>query len=257
MDIIPAIDIMDGRCVRLRKGEFESRIEYENTPAETAAMFRSWGVQRIHVVDLDGARSGKVCNLSSLEEIAGAADLVIDFSGGIQTEAEARDAFDRGASMICCSTIAVQNPGLFSRLMERFGPGKVILSADSSFRRIRIDGWQRGGGMDIFDFLEHYRVMGVKTVIATAIERDGMLRGPDLSFYRALRAIFPELSIIASGGVTSSADLLELEAAGCQGAIVGKAVYEGKITAEDIGGWNLSVRRSADETGGPVCRPKE
>jgi len=230
IEIVPAIDLMDGRCVRLSQGDFGRKKEYSAAPEEMAALFASAGVRRIHVVDLDGARAGKPCNLPVLERIASSVDLQIEWGGGIKTDEDVHAAFEAGASDVVCGTVAARNPELFNRWLSVFG--RMTLGADVRGSSVATDGWLKDSGTELPDLIR--RFPSLKELIVTQIDRDGMLQGPDTALYRSLKAEFPGLVLTASGGVGSMADIAALEAAGADRAIVGKAIYENRISLEDI-----------------------
>lgn len=233
IEIVPAIDIMDGRCVRLSQGDFTRKKEYPEVPESMAAAFASAGVRRIHVVDLDGARAGRPCNLSVLERIASAASVEIEWGGGIKTEDDVRAALSAGASNVVCGTVAVREPKTFIRWLELF-PG-MVLGADVRGASLATDGWMKDSGKDIFEFVRLFPAL--KELIVTQISRDGMLAGPDVDLYSRLKAEFPALVLTASGGVGSMADITALQQSGVDRVIVGKAIYENRITMEEIASW--------------------
>jgi phosphoribosylformimino-5-aminoimidazole carboxamide ribotide isomerase len=237
IEIIPAIDIIDGKCVRLSQGNFQQKKIYRESPLEVAQEFARAGVKRLHLVDLDGAKLGRVTNLRSLESIAEGTDLTIDFGGGIKTDRDLRAVFDAGASIASIGSVAVKDPAKFFGWLEKYGPDKILLGADVRERKIAIDGWQTGTEIDLISFLEEYFGRGVRQVFCTDISRDGVLQGPATELYRLILAHLPELKLIASGGVSRIGDIGELERAGCSGVIIGKAIYEGKITPEDLKPW--------------------
>ena len=233
IEIVPAIDIMDGRCVRLSQGDFARKEEYPEVPESMASAFASAGVRRIHVVDLDGARAGRPCNLPVLERIASAASVEIEWGGGIKTEDDVRAALSAGASNVVCGTVAVREPEIFLRWLELF-PG-MVLGADVRGTSLAMDGWMKDSGKDIFEFVRLFPAL--KELIVTQISRDGMLAGPDVDLYSRLKAEFPALVLTASGGVGSIADIIALQQSGADRAIVGKAIYENRITMEEIASW--------------------
>ena len=245
MEIIPAIDIIDGKCVRLTQGDYAKKTTYEEDPVKSARKFQELGCKRLHLVDLDGAKKGKIVNLPVLEAISRETDLIIDFGGGISSETELLKAFDSGASMVTGGSISVKNPDEFHRWLEKFGPEKIILGADTYDGQIRINGWQEGTSLQIEDFLATHIRHGVTQVICTDISRDGKLKGPGLELYQTLLTQFPQLNLIASGGVSSIKDLENLKAIGIKQAIVGKAFYEGRISEKDLLAWNSENRKKS------------
>jgi phosphoribosylformimino-5-aminoimidazole carboxamide ribotide isomerase len=234
MDIIPAIDIIDGKCVRLSKGDYTRQTRYHDNPVEMAIQFEAAGIKRLHLVDLDGARLKKVINLEVLQKITHQTELEVDFGGGVQSNEDLLKVFDAGAKQVTGGSVAVKKSALFIEWLEEFGPEKIILGADVSHGNVAINGWQERSEWELVEFLEHYATKGVKQVICTDVSKDGMLKGPAIGLYRQLVTTFPGLSIIASGGVSSYQDLKNLEGAGVTGTIVGKAFYEGKITLKEL-----------------------
>jgi phosphoribosylformimino-5-aminoimidazole carboxamide ribotide isomerase len=231
IEIIPAIDLIDGRCVRLAEGDFDRKTEYADDPAAVARAFEAQGVRRLHVVDLDGARSGRVVNLAVLGAIAGSTGLTIDFGGGIKTDDDLRAVFDGGAAMASIGSIAVREPGKLRRWIEEFGPERFVLGADVRGRHLAIDGWRTDTDEEIIGFLRSWAADGIRRAFVTDIARDGMMSGPAVSLYAEIISAVPEIELIASGGVSSDADLSALESAGVGSAIVGKAIYEGRISS--------------------------
>lgn len=233
MRFIPAIDIMDGKCVRLSRGDYSTRKIYNEDPVETARIFEDNGLKFLHLVDLDGAAAGKIVNYNVLERISAGTGLQIDFGGGIRSGEDVRVAFESGAVRITGGSIAVKQPEEFSRWLKEFGNDRIILGADSKNREIAISGWTEVSGRDVVDYIACYEKKGVKYVICTDIDKDGMLSGPSLPLYREVLSK-TGVRLIASGGVSSPEDLLRLKEIGCEGAIIGKALYEGKITLKDL-----------------------
>ena len=228
MRIIPAIDIIDGKCVRLTKGDYATKKVYNENPLEVAKTFESIGVKYLHLVDLDGAKSKRIVNHHILNEIASKTSLKIDFGGGLKSNEDLRIAFDSGASQITGGTIAVENPKVFSEWLETYGPEKIILGADASKREIATHGWMKTSGQDVVEFISNYEKKGVAYVVCTDIERDGMLIGASNELYSEILSK-TNVKLIASGGVSSIKDLFALKEIGCEGAIVGKAIYENRI----------------------------
>jgi phosphoribosylformimino-5-aminoimidazole carboxamide ribotide isomerase len=232
--IIPAIDIIYGKCVRLTRGDFASKKVYNENPLEVAKRFEAAGLTRLHLVDLDGAREKKIVNWRVLEKIARETALQVDFGGGIHTEEDAQRVFDCGAHQITAGSIAVKNRAMVFSWLQTFGAGKIILGADVKEGKIAIHGWQEHTEVDVFTFLEEYRNAGIRHVISTDISRDGALGGPASELYRAIKAQFPEMYLIASGGVRSIDDVEKLDQMSIDGVIIGKALYEGKIQLEEL-----------------------
>lgn len=234
IELIPAIDIIDGKCVRLSQGDYDSKKVYNENPVEVAKEFEAHGIRRLHVVDLDGAASQHVVNYRTLERIAGRTSLVIDFGGGVKTDEDLRIAFESGAQMVTGGSIAVKNPGLFGRWIETYGGGKIILGADVKERRIAVNGWKDESACELFPFLEEYIHKGIEKAICTDISCDGMLEGPSVSLYKEILEKHPALYLIASGGVSSIGDIEVLQEAGVPAVIFGKALYEGRIRLKDL-----------------------
>lgn len=234
MDIIPAIDIIDGKCVRLSKGDFKRKTVYRASPMEMARELQDAGIKRLHLVDLDGAKAKKVINLKVLRDISRKTNLEVDFGGGVQSREDLLKVFEAGAKQVTGGSIAVNNPDLFEGWLNEFGSEKIILGADVANGKIAISGWQEQSNWTIEDFLDYYLRKGVRQVICTDVSKDGLLQGPAVGLYRKLAKAYPELSIIASGGVGVLQDLKDLKSTGVAGAIVGKAIYEGKITLKEL-----------------------
>ena len=246
MRIIPAIDIIDGKCVRLTRGDYGTKKVYHDDPLEMARVFQDHGVRFLHLVDLDGARSSHIVNHQVLERLASQTDLQIDFGGGLKSDGDVRIAFESGASQITGGSIALKEPARFLSWLERYGADRIILGADASEGKIAVSGWQEGSDRDLIPFVEEYRQKGVQYVICTDISRDGMLQGPSLELYRTLLRDTrsghdgPGIALIASGGIRDLDDLRALEQAGCEGAIVGKALYEGTLGLKELEQYILS-----------------
>lgn len=234
MRIIPAIDIIDGKCVRLTQGDYTQKKIYNEHPLEVARMFEAEGIQYLHLVDLDGARTHQVVNYAVLEEICQHTNLKVDFSGGIKTDSDLKRVFNCGTNQVSIGSLAVKNPELFLSWLSEFGSEKIILGADVKNNHIAVQGWQEESAVTLTGFLKNYQQAGVKYVICTDITKDGMLQGPAVELYESLIQHFPELRFIASGGVSGEKDLQELYAAGCEGVIIGKALYEGKINLKNL-----------------------
>jgi len=235
--IIPAIDIIDGKCVRLKKGDFNTKKEYNQNPLDVAKRFQDNGIQRLHLVDLDGARARKIINWKVLEQIASKTDLVIDFGGGVQTDEDLKIAFDSGAKMITAGSIAVKNPVIVQRWLKNFGGDKIILGADVKNRKIAIHGWADESEHDLMEFLEDYINQGVTQTICTDVSKDGMLQGPAFELYREMKTRFPDLYVIASGGISNIDDVFRLNDDRIDAVIIGRALYEGRIQLADLKGF--------------------
>mgnify|MGYP002852865985 CR=1 FL=1 len=234
IEIIPAIDIIEGKCVRLTKGDYDTKKVYNDDPLEVAKMIESFGVRRLHVVDLDGAKSQHIVNYNIIEQIADHTSLVIDFGGGIKTNEDIDIAFASGASLVTVGSIAVKNPELFSEWLEKYSPAKVILGADVKNGLISINGWKEEGNDQLMPFLQNYVNQGVENVLCTDISKDGMLEGPAIELYKQIMEQFPKMRLIASGGVSCIEDIEALDAAGIPAVVFGKALYEGKIKLEEL-----------------------
>lgn len=234
MEIIPAIDIIDGKCVRLSKGDYDTKKVYNEDPLEVARLFEDWGVRRLHVVDLDGAKAGHIVNHRVLERVCGHTGLTVDFGGGLKTTDDLQIAFECGAAMVTGGSIAVKNPDEFEGWIEKYGPEKIILGADAKDRKIAVSGWTETSTQDLIPFVSGYRQKGVSKVICTDISRDGMLQGPATELYKEMMDAVDGIYVIASGGVGSAADIEALAEAGVPAVIVGKAIYEKKISRKDV-----------------------
>jgi phosphoribosylformimino-5-aminoimidazole carboxamide ribotide isomerase len=234
MRIIPAIDIIDGKCVRLTQGDYARKTTYNENPLEVAKMFEAQGVQYLHLVDLDGAKASHVVNYKVLSEICTHTNLKVDFSGGIKTHDDLRKVLDYGANQVSIGSVAVKNPELFLQWLQEFGKEKIILSADVKNNCIAVHGWQEESAVLLFDFLKTYYEAGIQYVICTDISKDGMLQGASVELYQNIQSQFPELHIIASGGVSDEQDIQKLHAVGCEGVIIGKAIYEGRINLKNV-----------------------
>src|SRR5688572_6888822 len=226
MEIIPAIDIIEGKCVRLTQGDYEQKKVYNEHPLEVAKQFENVGLQRLHLVDLDGAKAGAVKNWKVLETIAAKTSLVIDFGGGIKTEKDVNIVFDSGAALATIGSLAVKNEAEFVKWLLTYGADKFLLGADVKEEKITVGGWLEATDIWIYDFLHQYIEKGVQQVFCTDVSKDGLLAGPSTELYKKIIEKFPDLHFIASGGVSSMEDLETLAEIGCKGAIVGKAIYE-------------------------------
>jgi len=238
MQIIPAIDIIEGKCVRLTEGDYAQKKIYNEDPLEVAKAFEGIGLMRLHLVDLDGAKAGQVVNWKVLEKIANNTELKIDFGGGIKTEATLKTVLDTGATYATIGSLAVKNELLFQEWIARFGANTFMLGADVFEEKIAIGGWMEKTEISVFDFMKSYIDKGVKQIFCTDIKKDGKLQGPSIELYQKIIEQFPNLHLIASGGVSSLDDLIELEEIGCSAAIVGKAIYENKITISELANFN-------------------
>lgn len=234
IELIPAIDIIEGKCVRLSKGDYDTKKVYNENPLEVALEFEAHGIKRLHVVDLDGAKAGKIINHKVLETIANKTGLVIDFGGGLKTTNDLRIAFECGAQMVTGGSIAVKNPAEFESWISLYGADKIILGSDANDRKIAVSGWLETSELDLFDFLESYMAKGITKTICTDISKDGMLQGPSTDLYKEMMQRFPDLFLIASGGVSSIKDIEELHEAGIPAVIFGKAIYEGRIKLSEL-----------------------
>jgi phosphoribosylformimino-5-aminoimidazole carboxamide ribotide isomerase len=234
MRIIPAIDIIDGKCVRLSQGDYDQKKIYHENPLDVARSFEDAGLKYLHLVDLDGAKAGKVTNWKVIESVATQTSLSVDFGGGIKTGEEIRSLLGFGVSQVNLGSIAVKDPEKVSRWISDFGSDKIILSADVKNECIAISGWQENSALEIISFLRNYQEKGIHYVACTDISTDGMLGGPNFGLYKKLTAEFPSLKIIASGGISSVEDLNRLKETGVEGVIVGKAIYERKITLPEL-----------------------
>ncbi len=234
MQLIPAIDIIGGKCVRLSKGDFAQMKVYNEKPLEVAFQFQDAGLQRLHLVDLDGAKSGKVQNWKVLETIAGKTSLEIDFGGGIKTQKDVEIIFNSGALMATVGSIAVKDEPLLSQWLDLFGKDKFLIGADVKEEKIAVAGWQETSDVWIHDFIHKYMEKGVLQFFCTDVSKDGQLEGPSVELYKNLLEKFPSLQLIASGGVSNLNDLDALRQAGCSGVIIGKAIYEGRITLKQL-----------------------
>lgn len=235
IELIPAIDIIDGKCVRLTKGDYACKTIYNDNPVEVAKEFEAMGFKRLHVVDLDGAKSRHIVNDGVLRDMASATNLVIDFGGGIKTDEDIDKAFAAGASMVTVGSIAVTHPGLFMAWMDKYGADKMILGADVRNGKVSINGWKEDSEEDLLPFLKKYIDNGVKTVLCTEISKDGTLAGPATESYKTIMAAYPDLHLIASGGVSSTEDIISLDCEGIPAVVFGKAFYEGKIDVARLG----------------------
>lgn len=234
MRIIPAIDIIHGKCVRLTKGDYSTKKIYNENPLEVAKAFEDHGIKYLHLVDLDGAKSNRIINGKVLESIAASVQLQIDFGGGIKTTNAAKQAFDLGATQITVGSIAASNPTLVHEWIAQFGSSKIILGADVNNRKIAINGWLQSTELELSSYIKSYLSKGFQSVICTDISKDGMLQGSSIELYQELLEEFSDIKLIASGGVSSVKELDKLTSIGVDGAIIGKAIYENKITLKQL-----------------------
>ena len=237
IELIPAIDIINGQCVRLTKGDYDQKTVYRDSPAEVAREFESFGFKRLHVVDLDGAKSKHIVNDAVLNAITSNTSLTVDFGGGIKTDGDIEKAFASGAAMVTVGSIAVTQPELFLGWLEKYGSERMILGADVRHGMISINGWKEDSCEELLPFLKKYVEAGVKNVLCTEISKDGTLAGPAIDLYKKVMDAYPQLHLIASGGVSSKEDILALDKAGIPAVVFGKAIYEGKINLKELWDW--------------------
>lgn len=238
MEIIPAIDIIDGKCVRLTKGDYTQKKIYNEHPLEVARQFEDAGLRRLHLVDLDGAKAGAVKNWKVLETIAGKTALQIDFGGGVKSSKDVQIIFDCGAAWATVGSMAVKDETSFLLWLQQFGAGKFLLGADVKNEKIAVSGWTETTDIWVYDFIQKYQQHGITQLFCTDVAKDGLLEGPSTALYKSIIEKFPALHFIASGGVSSLRDLDELRNIGCKGAIVGKAIYEGRINLQELAVFN-------------------
>ena len=234
IELIPAIDLIEGKCVRLTQGDYDTKKIYNEDPLEVAKMFEDYGIRRLHVVDLDGARQGRIINYRTLERLATRTSLIIDFGGGLKQDGDLEIAFESGAQMVTGGSIAVKNPEIFTSWISKFGSNKIILGADAKNKKIAISGWEETTNQALIPFIQSYKEKGITKTICTDISRDGMLQGPAIELYKEIQEQIPQLYVIASGGVSSLQDIEKLAEAGIPAVIFGKAIYEGKIQLKDL-----------------------
>lgn len=234
IEIIPAIDIIDGKCVRLSQGDYNDKKVYNENPLDVAKMFEDSGIKRLHLVDLDGAKAKRIINHKVLEDIATNTSLTIDFGGGVQSDEDIEKAFASGAAMVTGGSIAVRNKDLFCRWIDKYGNDKIILGADCKNHKIAVSGWQESTSIGIIPFIGDYNQRGTTKVVCTDISKDGMLEGPSTALYKEILSAYPDLYLIASGGVSCLQDILDLESAGVPAVILGKAIYENRVTLKEL-----------------------
>ena len=234
IEIIPAIDIIEGKCVRLSQGDYDKKKVYNENPLEVAKMFESVGIKRLHLVDLDGAKAHHIVNYKVLERIANGTSLTIDFGGGLKSDEDLRIAFECGAKMVTGGSVAVRDKETFLSWIEKFGSDRIILGADVKDKKIAVGGWLETTDLDLIPFVERYKQDGINKIICTDISKDGMLAGPSIDLYKEILTEFSDLYLIASGGVSSMSDIEQLEMSKVPAVITGKAIYEGKIKLKDL-----------------------
>jgi phosphoribosylformimino-5-aminoimidazole carboxamide ribotide isomerase len=234
MRIIPAIDIIDGKCVRLSKGDYNTKKIYNENPLEVAKEFEAHGIQYLHLVDLDGAKSSKIVNHKVLEQIATKTALKIDFGGGLKSDADIQIAFESGANQITGGSIAIKNPDVFKEWIQKYGANKIILGADANNEKVAISGWLEESKEDLIPFIDNYINQGIQYVICTDIAKDGMLEGPSFDLYAKIIKKIKGVKLIASGGISTFSELPKLAELGCEGTIIGKAIYENKISLKQL-----------------------
>ncbi len=240
MRIIPAIDIIEGKCVRLSKGDYNTKKIYNENPLEVAKEFEAHGIEYLHLVDLDGAKSKHIVNHKVLEQIASRTSLKIDFGGGLKTDDDLRIAFESGANQITGGSIAVKDPSIFTSWLQKFGTDKIILGADANNEKIAVSGWQEESDKELIPFIQEYQKEGITYVICTDISKDGMLQGPSFELYHRILSQADNLKLIASGGISTFDELPKLAELGCEGTIIGKAIYENRISLKQLEEYILS-----------------
>jgi phosphoribosylformimino-5-aminoimidazole carboxamide ribotide isomerase len=242
MRIIPAIDIIDGKCVRLSKGDYSTKIIYNENPLEVAKSFENHGIEYLHLVDLDGAKSSTIVNYKIIEQIASKTNLKIDFGGGLKSDLDVTIAFESGATQITGGSIAIKNSELFEEWIAFYGSEKVILGADALNEKVAVSGWLENSNVDLIPFIKGYQNKGIIYVICTDISKDGMLEGPSFELYSRILSEISEIKLIASGGISTFEELPKLAEMGCEGTIIGKAIYEGRITLKQIENYILNAK---------------
>ncbi|SHJ23899.1 1-(5-phosphoribosyl)-5-[(5-phosphoribosylamino)methylideneamino]imidazole-4-carboxamide isomerase [Flavobacterium haoranii] len=240
MRIIPAIDIIEGKCVRLSKGDYDTKKIYNENPLEVAKQFEAHGIQYLHLVDLDGAKSSQIVNYKVLEQIASKTSLKIDFGGGLKSDADLRIAFESGAKQITGGSIAVKNPEIFKKWITQYGAEAIILGADANNEKIAISGWLEESTKEVIPFIQNYQEEGIQYVICTDISKDGMLQGPSFDLYKRILEQIPNVKLIASGGISTFDELPKLAELGCEGTIIGKAIYENRISLKQLENYILN-----------------
>ena len=241
MRIIPAIDIIDGKCVRLTKGDYNTKKVYNENPLEIAKAFEDAGIQYLHVVDLDGAKASSIVNYKTLEQLATKTNLKIDFGGGLKSDEDLKIAFDSGANQITGGSIAVKKPEIFENWIQSYGSDKIILGADCKNEKIAVSGWLEGSDLNVIPFISNYQSKGIDYVICTDISKDGMLEGPSFDLYKRILSEVPSIKLIASGGISKFDELPKLAEMGCEGVIIGKAIYENRISLKELENYILNT----------------
>ncbi|HEV8082216.1 MAG TPA: 1-(5-phosphoribosyl)-5-[(5-phosphoribosylamino)methylideneamino]imidazole-4-carboxamide isomerase [Chitinophagaceae bacterium] len=234
MQIIPAIDIINGKCVRLAKGDYAKQKIYYDDPVDAAKAFENAGLQRLHIVDLDGAKAGKIQNLKILESIAATTKMIIDFGGGVKNINDVCNVFNAGAAIVTIGSMAVKNPGVVEEWLMEFGADKILIGADVLNEKIKISGWKEDGGINIFEFIRKLLGLGAHNFFCTDISKDGMMKGSAVELYKKIMKEFPAINLTASGGISNMDDVIKMKANGCKGVIIGKAIYEGKINLQEL-----------------------
>jgi phosphoribosylformimino-5-aminoimidazole carboxamide ribotide isomerase len=242
MRIIPAIDIIDGKCVRLSKGDYSTKIIYNENPLEVAKSFENHGIEYLHLVDLDGAKSNRIVNHKIIEQIASRTNLKIDFGGGLKSDLDVKIAFESGATQITGGSIAIKNSELFEDWIAFYGSEKVILGADALNEKVAVSGWLENTNEDLIPYIKRYQDKGIQYVICTDISKDGMLEGPSFELYSRILNEISNIKLIASGGISTFEELPKLAEMGCEGTIIGKAIYEGRITLKQIENYILNAK---------------
>ena len=242
MRIIPAIDIIDGKCVRLSKGDYSTKIIYNENPLEVAKSFENHGIEYLHLVDLDGAKSNTIVNYKIIEQIDSKTNLKIDFGGGLKSDLDVKIAFESGATQITGGSIAIKNSELFEEWIAFYGSEKVILGADALNEKVAVSGWLENTNEDLIPYIKRYQNKGIQYVICTDISKDGMLEGPSFELYSRILSEIPAIKLIASGGISTFEELPKLAEMGCEGTIIGKAIYEGRITLKQIENYILNTK---------------
>jgi len=234
MRIIPAIDIIEGKCVRLSKGDYDTKKIYNENPLEVAKSFEAHGIQYLHLVDLDGAKSSRIINYKVLEQIASKTSLKIDFGGGLKSDSDLKIAFESGTNQITGGSIAIKQPEVFKSWIQQYGADKIILGADAMNEKVAISGWLEESNEEVIPFIQNYQKEGIQYVICTDISKDGMLEGPSFELYKRILEQTKDVKLIASGGISTFDELPKLAELGCEGTIIGKAIYEGRITLKQL-----------------------
>jgi phosphoribosylformimino-5-aminoimidazole carboxamide ribotide isomerase len=241
MRIIPAIDIIDGKCVRLSKGDYDTKKIYNENPLEVAKSFEAQGIEYLHLVDLDGAKSSQIVNYKVLEQIASKTNLKIDFGGGLKSDSDLKIAFENGANQITGGSIAIKQPEVFKSWIQQYGADKIILGADAMNEKVAISGWLEESKEEVIPFIQSYQQEGIQYVICTDISKDGMLEGPSFELYQRILEQTKDLKLIASGGISTFDELPKLAELGCEGTIIGKAIYEGRITLKQLENYIINM----------------